>query len=76
MYNYTTNVLVTISTSPVIFEVRPAETHSLSYIFKLIKQYLFGLIIYIQSKNDDIKKKFMLPLTIELQDIKKKTSVS
>ena len=28
MYNYTTNVLVTVSTSPMIFEVVPVETHS------------------------------------------------
>ena len=28
MYNYTTNVLVTVSTSPVIDEVGPVETHS------------------------------------------------
>ena len=48
----------------------------LSYIFTLVTQYLINLKTYIQSisdeLSDDIKKKFILPLTIELQDHKEK----
>ena len=36
MYNYTTNVLVTVSTSLMIFEVRSVEAHLLNYIFTLV----------------------------------------
>ena len=74
MYNYTTN----ISTSPMIFEVGEGGgggqlKHTLlSYIFMLVKQYLFSVKMYIHSMNDklsnDVKKKITLPLTTELQD--------
>ena len=44
----------------------------------LVKQYLFGLKMYKKSMNDElsgnIKKNFMLPLMIELQDHKEKVS--
>ena len=33
MYIYTANVLVTVSTGPMIFEVGPAETHSIKLFF-------------------------------------------
>ena len=33
MYNYTTNVLVTVSTSPTILDVGPVETHSFKLDF-------------------------------------------
>ena len=33
--NYTTNVLVTVSTSPMIFEVGPVEHTPFGYIFTL-----------------------------------------
>ena len=50
----------------------------LSYIFTLVEQYFISLKLYIESMNDelsdDIKKKFILPLTIdhELQDHEEK----
>ena len=54
----------------------PFETHSFKLHFPLVKQYFFSLKMYMSSMNDelsdDIKKKFMLPLTIELQDHKEK----
>ena len=76
MNTYTTNVLVTVSTSPMIFEVGHLKHTPLSYIFMLVKQYFFSLKMYMSSMNDElsdnIKKKFMLPLTIELQEHKEK----
>ena len=65
MHNHTTDILVTVSAVPRIFDVGPpVETHSLCYIFTLVEQYLFSLKMYIQSMNDglsdDIKEKLML----------------
>ena len=76
MYNYTTNVLVTVSIGPMIFEVGQLKHTLLSYNFTIVKQHLLSLKMYIKSMNDelsdDIKKKSMSPLTIELQDHKEK----
>ena len=40
IYNYTTNVLMTVSASPMNFEVVAVETHSFELHFQLIKQFM------------------------------------
>ena len=70
MYNYMSNVLVTVSTSLMILSWGQLKHSPLSHIFTFIKKYLFSFKMYIKTMNDelsdDMRKTFILPLTIEI----------